>query len=235
MLHIGNALRRRLVAVAFKAKVDERSFATDGSKGTDEGPKPNGDVSLDISRMSDWHRTIYRGDCPKANEYRWQSERRALRKRFAMYGKASGVDLSVLWPNDAELENLKYEEEHWKPKFESTIQLEKVMAMKADERTQQRIRNVEENAKNYGKALKEYNDKLEKKEREKLLAKQENERKIREIQDHFGYPVDPSDPRFVSLMEKKRLEERKAARAAKKKAMQEKMIAQSQSQTASVG
>ncbi|CDW57871.1 growth arrest and DNA damage inducible [Trichuris trichiura] len=151
-----------------------------------------------------------------------------------MYGKASDVDFSYLWPNSTELEMLQYEEDHWKPKLENVIELEEAWAMKTDAETQKRIEEVEANVKNYSKVLKEYNEKLEKRKKEILLAKEENERKIKEIQDHFGYPVDPSDPKFVALMEKKRLEERKAAKAAKKKALEEKLIARLQSPATSI-
>ncbi|KHJ47291.1 hypothetical protein D918_02151 [Trichuris suis] len=58
--------------------------------------------------------------------------------------------------------------------------------------------------------------------------------RLSNYKDHFGYPVDPSDPKFVALMEKKRLEERKAAKAAKKRALEEKMIAHLQSSATSI-
>ncbi|KHJ47292.1 hypothetical protein D918_02152 [Trichuris suis] len=184
MLSRASTLSRPLVTAVFIPSVGKCSSVTDGSGSSTNNDEQNqsADICLDISRMSSWHRSIYHGECPTMNKFRWQSERRNLRKRFAMYGKASDVDLSVLWPNNTELEILQYEEDNWKPKLENMIKLEKTLAMKADARMQRRIEQVETNVKNYNKVLKEYNEKREKREREMLAAKQENERKIREIQ-----------------------------------------------------
>lgn len=46
----------------------------------------------------------------------------------------------------------------------------------------------------------------------------EKERRILEVQEHFGYYIDPKDPRFDVVFKQKEEEEKKAAKRAKKEA-----------------
>ncbi|KAL1230873.1 Growth arrest and DNA damage-inducible proteins-interacting protein 1 [Trichinella pseudospiralis] len=184
---------------------------------------------LDISRMSRWHRMKVNCECPPMDEFRWQRTREALRKRYALYGRASGVDPGLLWPSSAELAEQQLEDDLWRPKLAETIEMEKAEAERKQQDRNNRMHVIEQNLKNYGNLLKEYESRIQKKNAEALAIQLEKERKIREIQDFLGYAADPADPKVVEYLEKKKQEEKKAAKLAKKKAMEAKLIAQVQS------
>ncbi|KRZ71461.1 Growth arrest and DNA damage-inducible proteins-interacting protein 1 [Trichinella papuae] len=184
---------------------------------------------LDISRMSHWHRMKVNCECPPMDEFRWQRTREALRKRYALYGRASGVDPGLLWPSSAELAEQQLEDDLWRPKLVETIEMEKAEAERKQQDRKNRMHAIELNLKNYGNLLKEYESRIQKKNAEALAIKLEKERKIREIQDFLGYAADPTDPKVVEYLEKKKQEEKKAAKLARKKAMETKLIAQVQS------
>ncbi|KRX56516.1 Growth arrest and DNA damage-inducible proteins-interacting protein 1, partial [Trichinella sp. T9] len=184
---------------------------------------------LDISRMSRWHRMKVHCECPPMDMFRWQRTRKALRERYAMYGRASGVDPGLLWPSSAELVEQQLEDDLWRPKLLETIEMEKAEIERKQQDRKNRLHAIELNLKNYGKLLKEYESRIQKKNAEALAVKLEKERKIREIQDFLGYAADPTDPKVLEYLEKKKQEEKKAAKLAKKKAMETKLIAQVQS------
>ena len=52
----------------------------------------------------------------------------------------------------------------------------------------------------YPAKLKTYNDAIIKKEKEIMAEKKKREDKILEVQSHFGYLIDPKDPRFEALL-----------------------------------
>ncbi|KRX73361.1 Protein Asterix, partial [Trichinella sp. T6] len=164
---------------------------------------------LDISRMSRWHRMKVHCECPPMDMFRWQRTRKALRKRYAMYGRASGVDPGLLWPSSAELVEQQLEDDLWRPKLLETIEMEKAEIERKQQDRKNRLHAIELNLKNYGKLLKEYESRIQKKNAEALTVKLEKERKIREIQDFLGYAADPTDPKVVEYLEKKKQEEKK--------------------------
>ncbi|KRY13000.1 Growth arrest and DNA damage-inducible proteins-interacting protein 1 [Trichinella patagoniensis] len=164
---------------------------------------------LDISRMSRWHRMKVHCECPPMDMFRWQRTRKALRKRYAMYGRASGVDPGLLWPSSAELVEQQLEDDLWRPKLLETIEMEKAEIERKQQDRKNRLHAIELNLKNYGKLLKEYESRIQKQNAEALAVKLEKERKIREIQDFLGYAADPTDPKVVEYLEKKKQEEKK--------------------------
>ena len=54
---------------------------------------------------------------------KWKLTRQHFAKRYAMEGKASGVDPSIMWPTRSELENIIKDEEEWNPSLQQ-MQLE---------------------------------------------------------------------------------------------------------------
>jgi len=184
------------------------------------------DPIQDISRLRPYHRMVLRKEVVPDNMFPWQKERWAKRERFVQYGKASGVDPSILWPSKQELNEMKAEDVHFRPELQKTMKETERQKQDEAKHIKTRIREVEENLKKYPKLLKEYQDKIRAQEAAILEADQKREAKVREIQEYFGYAVDPSDPRFQSMLEKKEAEEKKAEKLAKRAAEKAKFIAQ---------
>ncbi|VDP04418.1 unnamed protein product [Soboliphyme baturini] len=116
------------------------------------------------------------------SRYRWQKERWALKERYAMYGRSSGVVPGVMWPTRSELEEIIAEEKEWSPQFQDTVDAVKAEAKELELKQQARIKQVESNVKNYAKELEKYREKLRKKEEEIEKAKAMKMAKVREIQ-----------------------------------------------------
>ncbi|MFH4977615.1 hypothetical protein AB6A40_004324 [Gnathostoma spinigerum] len=175
-----------------------------------------------ISRLWDRHRIIAERGIPPVS-YEWEKEKWAKAERFGQYGLASGVNIAELWPTVEEIE----EEEALGIYAPFTRVLEKT---KNDEKQREaelakRLLELENKEKNYGNVLKKFE--ASKVEAEKELSEKEAllEKKIREIQEYFGYWIDPKDPRFEVMFKQKEAEEKKAAKLAKRQAAQKKTIA----------
>ena len=78
---------------------------------------------------------------------------------------------------------------------------------------------------NYPSVLAEYEAGLaaERAERERIAA--EEQARVFELQDHFGYAVDVDDPRFQALLEQKELERKKELRKKEKEEKEARMLA----------
>ena len=72
-----------------------------------------------------------------------------------------------------------------------------------------RLAEIRKNEKNYEKKLAAYYASQVKAETEKSEQDKVLERRIREIQEYFGYWIDPKDPRFEVMLKQKEAEEKK--------------------------
>jgi len=196
---------------------DERTSETDVE--VVEGEEDDSRITemCDISRMRSWHRTIINGQPPPMDTFKWQKERWALKERYAMYGRASGVDPGVLWPTLEELDEMRQEDDELHPKLEQTVeQMHQLRTARAKE-IEDRYVDVEKKAKEYPKLIAEYRNKLKAQQAAIDEEKRAKDDKIKEIQSYFGYAIDVTDPRFAAMMAKKEMEERQIMKKKRKK------------------
>ncbi|CAJ0962997.1 unnamed protein product, partial [Mesorhabditis belari] len=181
------------------------------------------EASLNVSHMKPRHRIIAAGGIPPV-EFEWEKTRSAARERFGTYGLESGVDVRQCWPTIEEIE-----EEKAIGFYRHYLEvLKEVKALEAakKKKDKDRIAELEANEKRYPGLLAKYQAGQVKKEKEKDAQEVALEKKIREIQEYFGYWIDPKDPRFEVMFQQKQDEEKKAARQAKRLEKEKKTIAE---------
>ena len=77
--------------------------------------------------------------------------------------------------------------------------------------------------------IKEYKNKLKKKEEQEQIAQSKKMAMIEEARDFFGYHIDQTDPRFEQLRESREEEEKKMQKKKKKEQRATRMIKLKQS------
>ncbi|CAO4361097.1 unnamed protein product [Caenorhabditis nigoni] len=192
-----------------------RTFATTASEETTQ--------KVDISFLRPRHRIIASGGIPPV-QFDSERERASRRERFGRYGLASGVAVEELFPTAEEIEEEQalglYREFNEVKKEYNELQKKKKEAAVA------RLAELEKNLKKYPSALAKYEASLVKQEREKDEKELALEKRIRDIQEYFGYWMDPKDPRFEVMLQQKEAEEKKAAKMAKRDEIQKKRYAE---------
>ncbi|KJH44820.1 hypothetical protein DICVIV_09139 [Dictyocaulus viviparus] len=177
---------------------------------------------LDISGLKARHRVIAAGGMPPL-EFNWERQRKGQRERFGIYGLKSGIDPSICWPTVEEIEEEQavglYRE------YETCIREMKVLKQSRQAEEVARIEELENNLKNYPDKLAKYEMTLVKAEKERDAKEIALENRIREIQEYFGYWIDPNDQRFEVMLRQKEEEEKKAAKMARRAELQKKTIA----------
>ncbi|CAJ0592544.1 unnamed protein product [Cylicocyclus nassatus] len=176
----------------------------------------------DISALKPRHRVIAAGGMPPL-EFEWERQRSAQMERFGMYGLKSGVDPGICWPTVEEIEEEKaiglYRE------YDTCLREMKALKQKQKEKEAARLAELEKNLKKYPEALAKFEASQVKAEKERDAKEIALENRIREIQEYFGYWMDPKDPRFEVMLQQKEQEEKKAAKMARRAELQKKKIA----------
>ncbi|CAD6186348.1 unnamed protein product [Caenorhabditis auriculariae] len=161
--------------------------------------------SVDVSYMRSRHRILAAGGMPPV-EFEFERERAARRERFGRFGLKSGVPVEELFPTVEELEEEKalglYRELNDVMREHTDLQAKKKIKEAA------RLAELEKNLKSYPQKLAKYEASLVKSEREKDAKELALEKRIREIQEYFGYWMDPKDPRFEVMLQQKEQEEK---------------------------
>uniref|UniRef100_A0AC34QWM6 Large ribosomal subunit protein mL64 n=1 Tax=Panagrolaimus sp. JU765 TaxID=591449 RepID=A0AC34QWM6_9BILA len=174
--------------------------------------------------LNERHRIIAEGGIPPLT-YDYEKEKWAQRTRFGLYGLASGVDIRKLWPTVEEAEEAKAMKFYRKYDDAREIAIKNKTAK--IEAVKKKLEEVRKNEENYEKKLADYYASQVKAETEKSEQEKVMERRIREIQEYFGYWIDPNDPRFEVMLKQKEAEEKKAEKMAKRAAAEKKKIAAS--------
>ncbi|VDL61778.1 unnamed protein product, partial [Nippostrongylus brasiliensis] len=168
------------------------------------------------------HRIIAAGGMPPV-EFEWERQRIAQRERFGTYGLKSGISPSICWPTVEEIEEEQamglYRE------YDTCLREMKALKQKAEAEEAARLAELERNLKKYPEALAKFEASQVKAEKERDAKEIALENRIREIQEYFGYWMDPKDPRFEVMLQQKEQEEKKAAKLAKRAEMEKKKIA----------
>ncbi|GAB6029132.1 hypothetical protein CHUAL_004910 [Chamberlinius hualienensis] len=149
--------------------------------------------------------------------YDYQTTVKYQRKLYAKFGKESGIDPSISWPSKEEVQEKIEEDRVFEPPLQES--LEKLRQLRSAELKdfQQRQSKIEAGMANLAKWMAELQKRKDKKEAEVVAAKAKKDRLIEEVRQFFGYRLNPRDPKFQEVLEKKEKEERKAIKEAKKK------------------
>ncbi|VEN49652.1 unnamed protein product [Callosobruchus maculatus] len=148
-----------------------------------------------------------------------------LRKTYAKYGSASGVNPAICWPTEQEIKDaIEYEKVAYPYTIPEMVAMAKKQQAEKEERIRARQEDIVKKVAKLDMWKKELNDKIAKKEQEANLAKQRKDRLIEEVRKHFGYTVDPRDEKFKEMLEKKEKEQKKALKEERKKMREAKMM-----------
>lgn len=162
-------------------------------------------------------------DIPKMR-YLWQFRHAVVRKRYATYGKASGLKPGVMWPSKEELQYIKAYEQTFHRPFYEMVSKAKAIQDEREDSHQKRRQLIEDNLKQLPKWKKEFWDKYKKMNDDIEAEKQKKEKLIQEVREFVGYDLDPKDPRFEEALVKKDEENKRLSKAARKQERQKQTL-----------
>ncbi|VDK41946.1 unnamed protein product [Anisakis simplex] len=160
------------------------------------------------SLLKSRHLDLAEGNLPTVS-YEWERELWAKRERFGRYGLASGVDVAELWPTVQEIE--EENELGLYVHYGDALRSAQMAKQNAEAAMNARLEKLAKNEANYGKVLAKFEASIVKAKKEKSDQEKKLEQRIREIQEHFGYWIDPKDPRFEVMLAQKEAEEKKVS------------------------
>uniref|UniRef100_A0AC35G7A8 Large ribosomal subunit protein mL64 n=1 Tax=Panagrolaimus sp. PS1159 TaxID=55785 RepID=A0AC35G7A8_9BILA len=172
--------------------------------------------------LNERHRLLVEGGIP-AVTYDFEKQKWAQKQRFGTFGIKSGVDIRTLWPTVEEVEEAKALKLY--RKHSEAFEIAKKRESDNEKALKDKLAEIRKNEEEYEKKLAEYYTSQEKVEGEKSEQDKIQERRIREIQEYFGYWIDPKDPRFDVMLKQKEAEEKKAEKLAKRQEIEKKKIA----------
>ncbi|KAH8025513.1 hypothetical protein HPB51_009453 [Rhipicephalus microplus] len=158
-------------------------------------------------------------------EFEYEYRISYMRKDYAKFGRATGINPGLMWPSKEELRDLVHIEKKFYPTLQELWDQDRA---KHKAETEERRQREEEIEKNMAKLADARIAMLERDVKKKAKAEEERrnrEQMILEVREYIGYNVEPSDPKFKEVMAMKEEERKQAAKEARKKAKQEKMLA----------
>ncbi|PIO64274.1 hypothetical protein TELCIR_14106 [Teladorsagia circumcincta] len=163
-------------------------------------------------------------------EFEWERKRNAQRERFGTYGLKSGIDPSICWPTVEVTRDYPNEIHSPYPnisplfqeieeeqavglyrEYDTCVREMKALKQKKEAKEAARLAELEKNLEKYPEVLAKYEASQIKAEKERDEKEIALENRIREIQEYFGYWMDPKDPRFEVMLQQKEQEEKKVA------------------------
>lgn len=178
------------------------------------------------SRLKQWHFAKYHSQIQELTDDEEQVlSLRFQRKLYGRYGAISGISSAKLWPSKEELATQKERESITYP---HTVQEMINIAKEQKKQEEKLLKERQEDLVRKVAKLKEWkmevNRRVAKQEKEAQEAKEKKERLIEEVRSILGYRIDPKDERFKEALLKKEMEDKKASKAAKKLARQQRLI-----------
>ncbi|KAL1430521.1 hypothetical protein MTO96_014958 [Rhipicephalus appendiculatus] len=158
-------------------------------------------------------------------EFEYEYRIAFMRKDYAKFGRATGINPGLMWPSKEELQDLVHIEKKFYPTLQELWDQDRAKHKAETEARRQREEEVE---KNMAKLADARIAMLERDAKKKAKAEEERrnrEQMILEVREYIGYNVEPSDPKFKEVMAMKEEEKKQAAKEARKKAKQERMLA----------
>ncbi|KAK8766927.1 hypothetical protein V5799_006296 [Amblyomma americanum] len=148
-----------------------------------------------------------------------------MRKDYARFGSATGINPGIMWPSKEELQDIVYIENKFYPTLQQLFDEDRAKQEAEVEARRLREEEIERNMEKLASAriamLEREAERTAKADEERL----QREQMILEVREYIGYNVEPSDPKFKEVMEMKEEERKKAQKEARKKAKQERMLA----------
>ncbi|OTF80613.1 hypothetical protein BLA29_002159 [Euroglyphus maynei] len=146
----------------------------------------------------------------------WQYRKIQIRKRFATFGKSSGLKPGICWPSKDELNYMKQFDATFEKSIESMrenlLQTQKAEQEKRNKREKQIVANLKKLPKMKEEFWKNYHNLYSEIEEEKS----KKAKLIQDVREYLGYDIEPNDPRFEEALAKKDEEAKVAMRAARK-------------------
>lgn len=178
------------------------------------------------SRLRKWHYAkFHQQPLPLTEDEEQVLALSYQRKLFGNYGFASGISPAKLWPSKQEM--AMYAEKERVAYPDSVVEMIRMAKEKKREEEEAILKSQETMVRNMAQLegwKKEVRQRIEKKEKEALAAKEKRERLIEEVRSILGYRIDPKDERFKEALLQKELQEKKEKKAAKKLEKQQRMI-----------
>jgi hypothetical protein len=152
--------------------------------------------------------------------YLWQFSRQCVRKRYATYGRASGLKPGVMWPSKEEFHYIKAIERTFYPTLNQMIAKRKAIREEELRVKQKREKEIMNNLKQLQKWKQEFWQKYHKMHDDIEAEKLKKEKLIQEVREFVGYDLDPKDPRFEEALIKRDEEQKRLLKAARKQEKQ---------------
>ncbi|KAK2703134.1 golgin subfamily A member 6-like protein 22 [Artemia franciscana] len=148
------------------------------------------------------------------------------RRVVAKFGVNSGVNIGIAWDTK---EEFKSKLEYWSLAEEGSGKelIEKAWKEHNDRRAAslEEDRKIQKRVANNNKEKESFLDRLRKKNEQQRIAREEKEKLMTEVREHFGYSIDIRSPEAKAMLEEKAKEQKKLVKEAKKKAKFEKAVA----------
>jgi hypothetical protein len=174
----------------------------------------------DKSRLPQHIKSEISGENIPQMTYLWQFSRHCVRKRYATYGKASGLKPGVMWPSKEEFDYIKGIETTFYPPLNEMVAKRKAIREEELIVKQKREKEIMTNLKQLPKWKKEFWNKYHKMHDDIEAEKLKKEKLIQEVREFVGYDLDPKDPRFEEALIKRDEEMKKLSKAARKQEKQ---------------
>ncbi|XP_027202756.2 growth arrest and DNA damage-inducible proteins-interacting protein CRIF [Dermatophagoides pteronyssinus] len=146
----------------------------------------------------------------------WLYKKNQIRKRFATFGKSSGLKPGICWPSRDELEYMKQFDQTFEKSIqtmqENLLQTKKAEQEKRLKREKQIVANLKKLPKMKEEFWQNYHNLYSEIEEEKT----KKTKLIQDVREYLGYDIEPNDPRFEEALAKKDEEAKIAMRAARK-------------------
>ncbi|KAF5294630.1 hypothetical protein FQA39_LY02762 [Lamprigera yunnana] len=178
------------------------------------------------SGLKEYHRNMVLEEVPYPQPTQWLHGTLKYRRNvYGRYGSKSGFNVSLCWPTKEELsEKIEFESTSRPFTILQMVEQAKQKRLEKEQKIQKRQEEISKKLQQLGKWKLDLKNKIEKKESDALIAKEQKEKLVEEVRRHFGYTVNPHDEKFIELLEKKEKEQQKARKEARKKLKEEKMM-----------
>jgi hypothetical protein len=155
---------------------------------------------------------------PDQNQLPFQNTVTHKRKMYAQFGRDSGINPGIMWPTVEELRKKVAHENEWTETLQSMMEKVRLEKEELEKKTEERKQDILQKMADLPNMIKDVEDRRKKKEAETEKLRMKKQRMIDEIQQHFGYRIDPNDEKFQEMLAQKEKEEKKLEKEAKKKA-----------------
>ncbi|CAG0887869.1 unnamed protein product [Cyprideis torosa] len=144
------------------------------------------------------------------------------RKMFGTYGSASGINPGICWPRKDELEEMEVAEKLEVSSEDLITRIQRIKRRKQKEKEALIAKDklFQRNMLKQPALIAAFEKRQKKILEEEDLQRIKKEELVEEVRAYFGYRIDPADPKFQEMVEKKKKEEAKREKELKKREKQ---------------